>query len=322
MNTRNKLPRSHVRLAGTLLGSTLALAAVAAWDIVCPGLAAAQDIQRTGPLAGAPAVEHLRLYREGRFEVALSTSFTLLDEYQRTILPGVRLNYNLTDWFGVGVWGAFGAISSPTGLTNQIDTVAPRGPRTAINLPYDPTKPTARGSFADQTAKIQFIANPQITLVPFRGKLSLFKSIFVDTDAYLHVGAAFVGLAERPNCGGGGTEKKCGDPTSFKTESRIAIAPSFGLGLTFHASSLVSLGLEYRAIPFAWNRAGFDTRGKGSSGDAPDTKLTADDRTFKFNQMFSVFLGFTLGERKISPGTDPKALEEAAAADAKASSGK
>ena len=54
--------------------------------------AEAQEILLTGPLAGAPAVRKLRLYREKRIEVAPAASFTLLDEYQREILFGARLN--------------------------------------------------------------------------------------------------------------------------------------------------------------------------------------------------------------------------------------
>jgi hypothetical protein len=63
--------------------------------------ATAQEIQLTGPLAGAPAVRQLRLRRQGRVEIAPSINFTLLDEYQRTIMPGGRLTYNLTDWLAI-----------------------------------------------------------------------------------------------------------------------------------------------------------------------------------------------------------------------------
>src|SRR5687767_15906450 len=84
----------------------------------------AQELYLTGPLAGAPAVRKLRLYREGRFEIAPAVSFTLLDEYQRTILLGGRINYNLTDWFAIGVWGAYGGLLQiPTSLTDEIQTV-------------------------------------------------------------------------------------------------------------------------------------------------------------------------------------------------------
>src|SRR5687768_3142117 len=49
--------------------------------VAAPSSASAQEIQLTGPLKGAPAVRQLRLYREGRLEIAPTVSFTLLDEY-------------------------------------------------------------------------------------------------------------------------------------------------------------------------------------------------------------------------------------------------
>jgi len=84
----------------------------------------AQELYLTGPLAGAPAVRKLRLYRQTRLEIAPAVSFTLLDEYQRTILLGARLQFNFTDWLAIGGWGAFGgAIRLPTALTDNIQDV-------------------------------------------------------------------------------------------------------------------------------------------------------------------------------------------------------
>ena len=88
--------------------------------------ATAQEIQLTGPLAGAPAVRQLRLHRQGRVEIAPSVSFTLLDEYQRTILPGGRLTYNLADWLAIGVWGAFGAVKVPDRPHRSASKQSPR----------------------------------------------------------------------------------------------------------------------------------------------------------------------------------------------------
>ena len=85
--------------------------------------AEAQEILLTGPLAGAPAVRKLRLYREKRIEVAPAASFTLLDEYQREIFFGARLNYNFPDWLAIGAFGGFGALKMPTGLSEKIQDV-------------------------------------------------------------------------------------------------------------------------------------------------------------------------------------------------------
>lgn len=265
----------------------LSVATVALASLGFAGAASAQEIQLTGPLAGAPNVRHLRQHREGRFEVAPMFSATLLDEYRRTMAPGIRLNYNLKEWIGFGVWGAYGAISYATDLSDQIDAKSPRNPQTAVNIP------AGKGKFVEQTAKMTYFIAPQVTFSPFRGKLALFQSVFPDTDLYFHLGAAFVGLSERKDC-----STTCA--TDHTMDSRTAIAPTFGLGMAFYSSGLLSFGLEYRAFPFSWNRAGLDTRGLGTNSNYPDRKIDSQDRTFKFNQMVSLFVGFSFPEMKTS----------------------
>jgi hypothetical protein len=246
--------------------------------------AQAQQILLTGPLAGAPAVRKLRLHRQGRFEIAPAVSFTLLDEYQRTILLGARLNYNFTDWLAFGAWGALGSvIRIPTYLTDQVQGVnadrrAPGQPTdtldrrlTAVNLGPD---------FKKQLAGIDWVVAPQLTAVPFRGKLALFQSIYLDTDLYFFGGPAFIGVTERKNC------NPCTD--NFDMGSRVAIAPTFGLGFSFYINKWSALGFEYRGLPFSWNAGGFDTAGGGKDNKFPDNKITNDDRQFTFNQLLTV----------------------------------
>ena len=82
----------------------------------------AQEIALSGPLKDAPSVRRLKEYRNQRFELALQPTFTLLDEYRHTVFMGVRAQYHFTDWLGVGLFGAFGAASITTDLTDQLDT--------------------------------------------------------------------------------------------------------------------------------------------------------------------------------------------------------
>jgi hypothetical protein len=276
----------------------------------------AQEIQLTGPLAGAPAVRHERLYRAGRFEIAPTVSFTLLDEYRRTIFVGGRLQYNITDWFGFGVWGAYGAGQIDTNLTSEIDqsvtgaactsatcnAAIPRGIETAVNLnhtliPNGPMDKFGWAPFSNQVGKWNWVLAPQVQLTPFRGKLSIFEKIFVDTDAYLHAGVAFNGIQERENCGDGNGDPLCIDPASFALKSRVAVAPTFGLGLHFYFANFMSLGVEYRAVPFSWNRSGFNTA--TAANGLPTDTITSADHTFKFNQMISVEIGFGLPPKPI-----------------------
>jgi hypothetical protein len=268
----------------------LAVLAVLLGTVLASGSALAQEIQLTGPLAGAPAVRKLRFHRKNRFEIAPTVSFTLLDEFQRTILVGGRLNYNLADWLAIGVWGAGGAVHVTTALTDHINQVTQQRRIDEGNVPGNIsinnrlTAGSIGTDFKQQLGTIKWIVSPQVTLVPFRGKLAIFQKIFVDTDAYIFGGPAFVGLTEREDC------TNCvGD---FATKARTQIAPTFGLGLSFYMGGFASLGLEWRGIPFAWNTGGFDTHGGAPDGRFPDNKITSDDREFKFNQVISINLGF------------------------------
>jgi hypothetical protein len=261
------------------------------------GVARAQELELTGPLKGAPAARHLRLYREGRFEIAPTATFSLLDEYRRTILFGARINYNLKDWFAFGVWGAYGAISSSTNLATEIDnpnTGAPRDALTANNVNHSQSPYGGYAPFTDQTAKMNWVLAPQVTFIPFRGKLAIFNKIFVDADFYAAAGWAFTGIQERGDCGGAAPQPACSSPSSFALTSRIENGPTAAVGFTFFPGDFWSLGVEYRALPFNWNRAGFDSRGSGTNGNFPDGQVNSQDETFKFNQMITISVGFYL----------------------------
>jgi hypothetical protein len=255
------------KFAQPLLGSAVVGLAL----LALPERAEAQEILLTGPLAGAPAVRKLRLYREGRFEFAPAVTFTLLDEYQRTILLGARLQYNFTDWLGIGAWGAYGGLLQlPTALTEHIqDENVIRRQRPDTDLERRLTALNLGPDFKDQLGGIEWVVSPQITAVPFRGKLALFQSIYLDTDLYFFGGPAFIGLEERGNC-----ETACGNLVGdFPRATRTAIAPTFGLGFTFYMAKWAGLGFEWRGLPFAWNTGGFDTAGGGKDQEFPDNKI-------------------------------------------------
>ncbi len=250
--------------------------------------AQAQEIQVSGPLAGAPAVRKLRLYRKGRFEVAPNVTFTLLDEYQRHILFGARLNYNITDWLAIGAWGAHGSLKLPTALSDNIQEVNEERKTTCAqqgqNLDCRLTAANVGQDFRDQLAGIDYVISPQLTAVPFRGKLGLFSSIYVDTDLYFFGGPAFIGLQDRGDCSTG----SCDSPESFELANRTTIAPTFGLGLTFYINKWSAIGAEYRGLPFAWNPGGFDTAGRGKDDAFPDGAISDADLQYQYHQMITV----------------------------------
>lgn len=278
---RSRRARAVALAVGALAGAATLLPA---------GEARAQEILLTGPLAGAPAVRKLRLYREERLEVAPAVSFTLLDEYQRTIVLGARVNYNFTDWLAAGAYVGYGGLLQlPTGLTEKTQKVNEariQGDPAGTSADRRLTAVNMGPSFEDQLGGIDWILAPQITGVPFRGKLALFQSVHLDTDLYFFAGPAIIGVSERQDCKRG----QC--PNSFETTSRVQIAPTFGLGFTFYANEWNAIGFEWRGLPFPINTGGFDTHGGGADGEFPDDQVNADDREYRFNQMLTVSYNF------------------------------
>src|SRR6185295_11894790 len=257
-----------------LLGSTLAVA-----SLLAAREAPAQEILLTGPLKGAKAVHDLRLYRKGRVEFAPTATFTLQDEYMREIFVGARLNYNITDFLAIGAWGGY----SPTplkleaGLVDKIqqknkDRQAENAARLAMNqqpsLQNRLTSLNLGSDFAKQLGTIDWIVAPQVTFVPFRGKIALFQSIYIDSELYFFAGPAIAGVTERADCAGtastlnggcssardSGQVDATGQPIpipnyeTFPTAKRVAIAPTFGLGFTFYVNRWNAIGFEWRAV--------------------------------------------------------------------------
>lgn len=289
-----------------------------------PEQAKAQEILLTGPLKGAGAVHRLRLYRNSRVEIAPTATFTLLDEYVRQIFVGARLNYNITDFLALGVWGGFSpdALQIEAGLVDKIQSQnnARRTLNNQLNAGGNQSTLNSRltalnvgRQFEEQLGRVDWIVAPQVTFVPFRGKIALFQSIYVDSDLYFFAGPAIASVTERADCAGtgpisaGGCSSATtvgntadGDPivlpnnVSFPTESRITIAPTFGLGFTFYVNRWNAFGFEWRATPFSRNTGGFDNHGSGPDNDFPDQSVNSDDRDFKINQMLSVSWSFYL----------------------------
>ena len=257
--------------------------------------AQAQDVEISGPLAGAPAVMNLRVYREGRFQIKAHASMTLQDEFDRAILVGGELNYHLFDYLGIGAWG--GVAPEPfhitTGLTDEIQDKGLSNDRNVLSLPD-------RDQFPDQIGQIQWMVAPQATFTPLRGKLGIFEELFVDTDFFIFGGVAFVFLKERDDVPEGvcsAQEGMAADQRCLQTQTarkdRMAIAPTFGVGLSLYFIEALAMTIEWRGLPFAWNASGTDESGN-SRGDFPDRQINSDDQLFSFNHLVSIGFAFHL----------------------------
>jgi len=296
MGTKTMKSAATSRNVALVIGAALAL-------FTASKTASAQEVVVTGPLAGAPAAHKLRLYREGRFEFQPNVTFSLLDEYQRNIMIGATLHYNISDSFAFGVWGTFGAIKLNTALSDHVQSqITGRGcsgDTLTESLDCRLTTVNLGQKFSNQVDKIAWIAVPEITFTPFRGKIAFFQSLFADTDLHFFVGPAFVGLKERKDCTNATScnAVQAGTPEA----SRMTITAAFGLGLSFFTHKWGALAVDWRAVPFSRNLGGFDTAGSGPNKAFPDGQISADDRHFRFNQFvsvgYSIFLPF---ENRIS----------------------
>lgn len=282
---------SRAMVARIFVCACAVAATLAGLDVMEPGIAAAQEVQVRGPLAGAPAVRRLRLHRRGRFTIAPHASITIQDEYNRHFIFGAQLQYHFTDWLGLGVWGGFSPFQVSTSVADQVEERALQStPQNRLSVP-------SGAGFTEQTGVIQWIAGGQLTFIPLRGKLALFQKLFLDTDLYIFAGGAAVGLQERPEvdgsvCPGAGAPSGECLATQTRESSGVTFAPMFGAGLTFYITGFFGLSFEYRALPFAWNTSGTDE--SGADNEFPDGRIDSDDRLFHFNQIFSIGFVFHL----------------------------
>lgn len=280
-------------VASVLMGSMLMWASSAS----------AQDVQISqisGPLAGQPAVRHMRQYRVNRFFITPSVAYTLQDEFARALFFGGSMGYHFTDWLGLSVWGGAAPLDIDTDLTTQISRNGQVADRTRLDLP------TAE-SFPRQIGRMRWGVALQALFVPLRGKLSLFQAGFVDTDLYLLAGVAVIGLEERRAVPGSenpcaGTAATMADGTSsvacratqLARADRVAPAPMLGLGLSMYFNEFIGLQFEWRAFPFSWQVSGFDESGENADGQPgsgfPDQQINGDDSRTTFNHMFNIGL--------------------------------
>ena len=281
--------------------------AVGLWTVAPQPSAQAQELEVSGPLAGAPAVIGMRIYRELRFSIQVQASMTLMDEFSRTVLVGGQLMFHPTDWLGIGAWGGFSPAAIDTSLTDEISEGGPGGaPKGQTNEVNVISLPNA-AKFPEQIGLIKWIAAPELHFIPLRGKLGIFEKVFVDTDFYIHGGVAFVGLEERADVPEGESDRcmrmgmtggllaqiQCFEQTQTDRSERVAIAPTFGVGLSLYLADMLSMTIEWRALPFAWNTSGTDESGD-SRGDFPDGIIDSQDQLSHFNHMVSLGFAFFL----------------------------
>jgi hypothetical protein len=278
------------------LVASLALTLLATEGLAANRSASAQEVHVSGPLAGAPAVRNLRLWRDMRLHVEPFFAFTIGDEYSRSLIVGGEVRFHFLDWLGIGGWGGFSVAKLDTNLTKEVQSKGQVNNSTRLNLPTN-------DNFPDQVGRLNWWSGVEAHFVPFRGKLAMFQKVFVDADLDFFVGAAFVGVEERKNVTGiqapppggvsdciieGQTAVDAGCLQSQGARSkRVAIAPSFGIAFSAFFKRFVGISLRWRGIPFKYNTGGTDNSNDGLNIDNAD-------RIRQFNNMFTVGVIFAL----------------------------
>jgi hypothetical protein len=285
------------------LVATLALGLLTAEGLQGDNTVSAQDVQVSGPLAGAPAVMNQRLWRDTRLHVEPFFAFTIGDEYSRSLIVGGELRFHFLDWLGIGGWGGYSVAKLDTNLTQEVQAKGQVNNATRLSLPTN-------DDFPNQVGRLNWWSGVEVHFVPFRGKLAMFQKVFVDADLDFFVGAAFVGVEERKNVEGvdAAGNPSPGDVTNCIIEGettidsrclgsqsarskRTVIAPSFGVAFTAFFKEFVGISFRWRGIPFKYNTGGTDSSAIGTPGYGV---IDADDRIRQFNNMFTVGVIFTL----------------------------
>jgi len=282
----------------------MAVAIIADLAVINLKSAQAQEVLLEGPLAGAPAVRKMVQYRKLRFGVGPYFNYTLNNEYVHNYLVGAHLEFNFTDWLGLGINAAY-AFNSYTKLTNYIsESVDLAGQPTTPGTSNEPSY-TGAAHFKDQVAllKGQYLA--QLNFVPFRGKVAFFQRLFTAMDLSIFVGGGIVHVQERTFC-----SLSAGNCSAIPSrENRMAPAPTAGLSFNFYASDWAAINLELRFTPISWNAGGTDESGQsasewvlvnenweyrnlGKEGNYPDGKIDKEDRQWMLNASVGIGAAF------------------------------
>lgn len=261
--------------------------------LMAASVAQAQEVQITGPLAGQPAVRHMRQYRVDRVQLIVPTvGYTLQDEFARSLMVGLEANFHFTDFLGIGVWGAMANFGNSfhidTDLTAQVIANGQTTDRNRLSMP-------SPSNFGEQVARLQGVVSAHLLFAPLRGKLSLFQGVFVDTDFYILAGFALAFVQERANVTDESLCMSDSDAcraTQTARQDRLAPTAVVGVGLNLYFNEWIGMALQWRAFPFDMNPAGTDEA--GGTGEAsvsiPDGQITDQDQRFYFHHMMNIGL--------------------------------
>ncbi len=158
-------------------------------------------------------------YRGGRQELGGLFGMSLGDPYVRNLLPGVRYDVHVTDWWSIGADLLVG-IPVRTSAANDIEQKVSK----------------FNDTFTMEASRIALLAGLRTSIAPFTGKAMLLGSLPVQYDVHLNLS---LGFASTP---GINVAPGSAPPPSF------SIAPGVGGGMRVFVSKSIAVTVDLNDV--------------------------------------------------------------------------
>ena len=166
-------------------------------------------------LLNSPVVRRQQQFRAKRHEVTGVFGLTLADPFVRNLLPGVRYDYHMFDWLGLGARLQVG-IPVKTATFESVDVKVARSNET----------------FVMEATSIQMLATGHVSLTPIMGKVLAFESLPINFDAHLILTAGVASMAS----------------TGDNINTGVGFAGGLGGGVRVFLSRIVAFTVEYEGL--------------------------------------------------------------------------
>jgi outer membrane beta-barrel protein len=273
--------------------------------------------ERKSPLADAPAIRKRFELRDKRFELGVGVTSTIGQDFYNALMLNLRLGFHFTDWLGISV--SAGVVNMTpnwrSSFNDQLNSTLAGSCRVPANygttgcdgqsgrptVASDKTPSPANAAAAEN--RIGQVILPQIDIVPFTGKFSLFGKLFMNYDFYVSAGPGFVNLVKKgtvDNSYCDGPDATTGQPTTCRHDNAspytgMKLAGNAGFGMHAFANNYFAINIEVHNLIFKNNASG---RNVVTRTDQP---VTNADLQWTYNWMAGLnFMFFLPAHVKVS----------------------
>jgi outer membrane beta-barrel protein len=233
--------------------------------------------ERKSPLADAPAIRKRFELRDKRFELGVGLAATIGQDFYNALLLNVRLGFHITDWLGVSV--SAGVVNMTPNWRSAFNDKLNSALVGSCRVPTNATIPGCNGlngnpSVANEKAptpanaaaaenRIGMVILPQIDVVPFTGKFSLFGKLFMNYDVYVSAGPGIVNLVKKGTVDNSycipdpkDPSKNVCPPDNAKPYTGMKLAYNVGVGMHAFANNFFAINIEVHDLIFQNNASG------------------------------------------------------------------